>query len=151
MTTREPERAESPQSWPSHAWATVVLALPLIGAQLAQMAMGVTDTVMIGWLGAPELAGSVLGTQLDPKSYRALVRFSVAPNVELSRDSSAAIVSASLLGGKYLSLMPGGDVDLLKNGDEITLTQSSINLEELVGKYIFGTGTGNQPAQVGPQ
>lgn len=62
--TREPERAESPQSWPSHALATVVLALPLIGAQLAQMAMGVTDTVMIGWLGAPELAGSVLGTQV---------------------------------------------------------------------------------------
>jgi MATE family multidrug resistance protein len=63
MKTREPRRAEGPQSWPGHARATVVLALPLIGAQLAQMAMGVTDTVMIGWLGAPELAGSVLGTQ----------------------------------------------------------------------------------------
>ena len=51
------------QSWLSHVAATMVLAVPLIGTQLAQMAMGVTDTVMLGWLGAPELAGSVLGTQ----------------------------------------------------------------------------------------
>lgn len=55
--------AGAPQSWGGHARATVALAVPLIGAQLAQMAMGVTDTVMIGWLGATELAGSVLGTQ----------------------------------------------------------------------------------------
>ena len=58
-----PPAASAPLSWPGHAWATLVLALPLVGAQLAQMAMGVTDTVMIGWLGATELAGSVLGTQ----------------------------------------------------------------------------------------
>ena len=63
MMTTPNERSEEPQSWPGHVRATAVLALPLIGAQLAQMAMGVTDTVMIGWLGAPELAGSVLGTQ----------------------------------------------------------------------------------------
>jgi len=54
---------EETQSWPRHIRATAVLALPLIGAQLAQMAMGVTDTVMLGWLGATELAASVLATQ----------------------------------------------------------------------------------------
>jgi multidrug resistance protein, MATE family len=51
------------QSWLKHAVATVVLAVPLIGAQLAQMTMNVTDTVMIGWLGATELAAGVLATQ----------------------------------------------------------------------------------------
>ncbi len=55
--------SEDTQSWPRHFRATVTLALPLIGAQLAQMAMGVTDTVMLGWLGATELAASVLATQ----------------------------------------------------------------------------------------
>ncbi len=55
--------AAGPQPWPRHVADTVVLAVPLIGAQLAQMAMGVTDTVMIGWLGAMPLAGSVLGVQ----------------------------------------------------------------------------------------
>ncbi len=43
--------------------ATLALGLPLIGAQLAHMAIHVTDTVMIGWLGAEELAAGVLGTQ----------------------------------------------------------------------------------------
>lgn len=51
-------------AWLSHGRATVVLAVPLIGTQLAQMALNVTDTVMVGWLGATELAAAVLGTQI---------------------------------------------------------------------------------------
>ncbi|MEX6505991.1 MATE family efflux transporter [Jiella sp. M17.18] len=51
------------QGWGGHARATVILALPLIGAQLAQMTMNVTDTVMVGWLGAEPLAAAVLATQ----------------------------------------------------------------------------------------
>jgi MATE family multidrug resistance protein len=52
-----------PEPWNRHVRATLNLALPLVGVQLAQIAMGVTDTVMIGWLGAAELAASVLATQ----------------------------------------------------------------------------------------
>ncbi len=50
-------------TWLGHARATMALGLPLIGAQLAQIMINVTDTVMIGWLGAFELAAGVLGTQ----------------------------------------------------------------------------------------
>lgn len=50
-------------SWLGHVRATFALGLPLIGAQLAQMAINVTDTVMIGRLGALELAAAVLATQ----------------------------------------------------------------------------------------
>lgn len=50
-------------SWASHLRATILLGLPLVGAQLAQMAIGVTDVVMIGRLGATELAAGVLATQ----------------------------------------------------------------------------------------
>ena len=54
----------APLSILGHARETVFLALPLIGAQLAQMALNVTDTVMVGRLGATELAAAVLGTQV---------------------------------------------------------------------------------------
>ena len=54
----------TPLSLLGHARATILLALPLIGAQLAQMALNVTDTVMVGRLGATELAAAVLGTQV---------------------------------------------------------------------------------------
>jgi multidrug resistance protein, MATE family len=45
----------------SHARATLVLGLPLIGSHLAQMALHVTDTVMLGWYGVTALASVVLG------------------------------------------------------------------------------------------
>ncbi|MDD7911879.1 MULTISPECIES: MATE family efflux transporter [Pseudovibrio] len=51
-------------SWLAETKAMLILGVPLIGAQLAQMAINATDTLMIGWLGATELAASVLALQL---------------------------------------------------------------------------------------
>ena len=84
--------------------------------------------------------GSVTGQSLDPETYRAEVRFTVREDVELPLDTSAAVVSASLLGGKYLQLVPGGDPDVLQPGEQITLTQSAVNLEDLIGQMIFSQG-----------
>jgi multidrug resistance protein, MATE family len=50
-----------PLSLPAHARATLVLGLPLIGSHLAQAALHVTDTIMLGWYGVTELAAVVLG------------------------------------------------------------------------------------------
>ncbi len=86
--------------------------------------------------------GSVTEQTLDPESYRAQVNFTVQSNVELPLDTSAAIMSDGLLGGKYLSLEPGGDIDMLEAGDEITLTQSSVRLEDLIGQLIYSGGSG---------
>ncbi len=47
---------------PSHAKAVAVLGLPLIGGHLAQMAIGVTDTVMLGWYGVEALAAVTLAS-----------------------------------------------------------------------------------------
>ncbi len=94
--------------------------------------------------------GTVVDQSLDPETFQAEVRFSLPDNIHLPLDSSAAVVSNGLLGSKYLSLVPGGDVDMLKPGGEVTLTQSSINLEDLIGHFIFsqsGSGqTQGQPA-----
>jgi phospholipid/cholesterol/gamma-HCH transport system substrate-binding protein len=54
--------------------------------------------------------GSVVSQSLDPESFRAEVRFTLRSDVELPLDSSAAVVSNGLLGGKYLAVVPGGDV-----------------------------------------
>ena len=86
--------------------------------------------------------GNVLEQSLDPKTFRAKVRFTVRNDVELPLDSSAAVVSSGLLGGKYLQLVPGGDVENLGPGGEITFTQSAVNLEDLIGQAIFSQGGG---------
>lgn len=50
------------QSWRTHLRETIYLSLPLVGIQLSQAIIGITDTIMVGWLGAPELAALVLAT-----------------------------------------------------------------------------------------
>src|SRR3990167_2442008 len=52
------------QSYASHAYATLVLGLPLVGSHLAQMALHVTDTVLLGWYGVNELAAVVLAASM---------------------------------------------------------------------------------------
>ncbi len=81
--------------------------------------------------------GDVSKISIDPKTYLAKVTMTLENNVLLPDDSSAQIVSESLMGGKYIALVPGGSEDLLKDGDQIQYTQSSVNLEGLIGKYIF--------------
>jgi phospholipid/cholesterol/gamma-HCH transport system substrate-binding protein len=88
--------------------------------------------------------GTVTAQTLDPATYRAEVRFTMREDVELPADTSAAVVSDGLLGGKYLSLVPGGDIEMLAPGDEITLTQSAINFEDLIGHFIFSQGSGDE-------
>ena len=87
--------------------------------------------------------GRVLAQELDVESFRAVVTFSVDSAVRLPVDSSAAIASSGLLGGKYLALVPGAEDIELDDGEEVTLTQSSINLEDLIGQLIFSQGGGS--------
>ena len=81
--------------------------------------------------------GSVSQERLDPQSFQAVVGLSVRNDIRLPKDSAAIVTSESLLGGKYLSLQPGGDETMLQPGQTITITQSSVSLEELLGKFIF--------------
>jgi phospholipid/cholesterol/gamma-HCH transport system substrate-binding protein len=92
--------------------------------------------------------GTVVAQNLNPETFQAEVRFTLPESIHLPIDSSAAVVSNGLLGSKYLALVPGGDVDMLKPGDEVTLTQSSVNVEDLIGHFIFNqTADGQKGAQ----
>ncbi len=82
--------------------------------------------------------GVVNNTTLDTKTYQAHIEMAIDNNVKLPSDSSAQIVSDGLLGGKYIAIVPGAEEDMLKAGGEIIYTQSSVNLETLIGKMIFG-------------
>lgn len=91
--------------------------------------------------GDVRLAGVKVGTinseTLDPKTFQAVVGFTVRDKVELPKDTAAIITSESLLGGKYLSLSPGGEEAMLHPGQTITITEGSVSLEDLLGKFIF--------------
>ncbi|MGN0860064.1 MAG: outer membrane lipid asymmetry maintenance protein MlaD [Stenotrophomonas sp.] len=89
------------------------------------------------------VVGQVADIQLDPVKYDSIVSLKLDGKfVDLPADTSASILTAGLLGESYISLQPGGDPDVLANGDEIVFTQSSVDLIQLVGKYMF-SGAGN--------
>jgi phospholipid/cholesterol/gamma-HCH transport system substrate-binding protein len=82
--------------------------------------------------------GKVLDQSLDYDTYSAVLKLSLDRKIKLPEDSSALIVSSSLLGDKYISIMPGSEEKILKDGDVLEFTQSSINLEGLISKFLFG-------------
>jgi phospholipid/cholesterol/gamma-HCH transport system substrate-binding protein len=73
------------------------------------------------------------------KGYAARVRMVVEPTLELPVDTSASIVTAGLLGDRYVELQPGGDPQLLRSGEEIGFTEPAMQLERLLGKFIHQT------------
>ncbi len=81
--------------------------------------------------------GTVVAQKLDPASFEAVVTMTVSPDVKLPDDSTAKITSEGLLGGNYISLEAGGSEKNFAAGDEITNTQSSIDLLSLLGQAIF--------------
>jgi phospholipid/cholesterol/gamma-HCH transport system substrate-binding protein len=84
------------------------------------------------------LIGRVTDITLDRKYLTPVVTISIFSQFDnLPTETSAAILTAGLLGEQYLSLSPGGDDEILVDGGEIIDTQSALVLEELIGQFLF--------------
>lgn len=83
--------------------------------------------------------GEVTEVKIDPKTFTSVVKFSVEKSVKLPSDTSASVYTNGLMGNKYISISPGGDDDILEPGDEIQNTQGSLNIESLIGKFLFNS------------
>lgn len=82
--------------------------------------------------------GRVTKIYLDKEWYSAVVEMEINKSMDtLTADTSAAILTAGLLGEKYIGLTVGADEEYLANGDWIEDTQSAIVLEELIGRFLF--------------
>jgi phospholipid/cholesterol/gamma-HCH transport system substrate-binding protein len=82
--------------------------------------------------------GQVDAISLDPEEQVAIVRLKILEDVVLTDDVIASVKTSGLIGDKYIKLSPGGSDEILKNGDLITDTESSLDIEEIIGKYAFG-------------
>ncbi len=82
--------------------------------------------------------GSVTEMALDPATFRAETRFTLKDDVALPDDSAVVVASEGLLGGSFLEILPGGSAFNLEPGDEITDTQSSVSIIQLLLKFVSG-------------
>ena len=94
--------------------------------------------------------GHVADIQVDPVKYDSVVTLAINNKFkDLPGDTAAGIFTSGLLGESYIGLTPGGDPEPLKPGDEIFMTQSAVDLIQLVGKYMF-SGGGAKPGDSAP-
>ncbi|MFI3270861.1 MAG: outer membrane lipid asymmetry maintenance protein MlaD [Pseudomonadota bacterium] len=82
--------------------------------------------------------GRVSNISLEPESQMALVTMVINKEVQLSDDVIASVKTSGLIGDKYIQLSPGGSFDVLEDGDEVSETESAVDIEELISKYVFG-------------
>jgi len=101
--------------------------------------------------GAPvKMAGVPIGTvqavQFDPQKLDAKVTLAIDKRYDrIPDDSSAAVFTSGLIGTQYVAIQPGGSPDMLAQGDEVILTQSAMQLEDLIGKFLVNGSPNEKP------
>lgn len=91
-----------------------------------------------------EMAGVTVGKVkqivFDPETYLADIDISMQNNIKVPDDSIASIRTSGIIGDKFIQISPGGSETYIEPDMEILETEPSINLEELISKYIFESG-----------
>lgn len=70
--------------------------------------------------------------------YMAVVKMVIRKDVKLQEDAIASIKTKGLIGEKYIEITPGGSEKLIADGGKIRETESAVDYEEILSKYIFG-------------
>lgn len=89
-----------------------------------------------------ELAGVPVGQverfSLDQERWMAVVQMKIMKSIVLTEDVIASVKTAGLIGDKYIKLSPGVSDEPLKPGGMIIETESALDIEELISKFVFG-------------
>jgi len=89
--------------------------------------------------------GRVTDVAFDPVSLEAIVYFVIDTQYDqIPDDSDASILTSGILGSQYIGLQAGGSDMYLDDGSEILFTQSAIILENLIGKFLVNSGSGDK-------
>ena len=83
------------------------------------------------------VVGRVGGISFDTQAYKARVKLDIEKKYPFSKDTAASVLTSGLLGEQYVGLETGADSDMLKDQDKITLTQSAVVLEKLIGQFLY--------------
>jgi phospholipid/cholesterol/gamma-HCH transport system substrate-binding protein len=92
------------------------------------------------------IVGKVDKISLDYDRMEALVGMKIKREVQLSDDVIASVKTSGLIGDKYIRMSPGGSDEIIPPGGLIIETESPIDIEDMIGKYVFG-GVTDSPAE----
>ena len=130
------------------AGAAAVIGLSMKVGNLTSSNLGATYTLQanyenIGGLkvrapvkSAGVVVGRVADIHFDDVTKAAVVTLNVDTRFHFDKDTIAPIYTSGLLGEQFISLLPGGSEDNLKNGDKIGKVQNALVLEDMIGKFL---------------
>jgi phospholipid/cholesterol/gamma-HCH transport system substrate-binding protein len=84
------------------------------------------------------VVGRVEDIRFDNQKFVARVTLRIDRSFEFPKDTAASILTSGLLGEQYVGLDGGGDAQMLKDGEQLKLTQSAVVLEKLIGQFLYG-------------
>ncbi|HIJ59564.1 MAG TPA: outer membrane lipid asymmetry maintenance protein MlaD [Nitrospirae bacterium] len=88
-----------------------------------------------------EIAGVEIGKVKSislSKDYQALVELSIKKDIVLQEDAIVSIKTKGLIGEKYVQITPGGSDNKVSPLGTLRETESAVDVEELISKYVFG-------------
>lgn len=90
-----------------------------------------------------ELAGVEIGSVeriglSNASGDQAEVTLRIREGIKVGDDVIASVRTSGIIGDKFIKLKPGGSDQFLKEGGRIRETESAIDIEELVSKFIHG-------------
>ncbi|MDZ4340785.1 MAG: outer membrane lipid asymmetry maintenance protein MlaD [candidate division NC10 bacterium] len=87
-----------------------------------------------------EIAGVKVGQveEIALNEYKARLTLRINKKIRLQEDTIASVKTKGLIGEKYVRLSPGGSDEMIPPGGRIRETEPPIDIEDLIGKYIFG-------------
>ena len=100
-----------------------------------------TDGLLVGDLvrmGGVDV-GRVIDARLD-ENFHAVLTLEIKEGLNIPDDSSASIVSSSIMGHKYIEIDAGGSEEFLKDGDSFEIVQPAIVLQEVMDRLIAAVG-----------
>lgn len=83
--------------------------------------------------------GAVEALALDTETFAARVTMHIRDGIALTADTTAAIKAEGLLGGAYVALEPGGDIDVVPPGGELLFTQAAPDIVDLMSRFVFSS------------
>lgn len=86
-------------------------------------------------IGGTEI-GKVSSVKLG-EDYSVVVKLAIDQGIKIPSDSSIKVSTGGIMGGKYLKVIVGGDNSYLEKGDYFEFTESSLDLEDMVTRFML--------------
>ena len=124
------------------AWLSVKLGkLEITGGDTVAVYAEFSTAAGLKVDGSVEIAGVEVGkvASITMNDYKARVLMKIRKGIPLQEDAIASIRTRGLIGDKYVNLTPGASDRVIPPGGRIRETESSVDLEGLIGQFIHGT------------